>query len=260
MTAPTSPVLRHRPVTEAADALNLLAEWLTHVQNEGDASDAFEALLRLNGDTVADIARRLAQPAAQQSEAGEYRQRLHDFNAMTDDEMRPQQSEAGTTDLLASLIGADQARIAREQPSAQQSSSPSPLPVDGLETVAYRVTWVNDSSNDNDRRMYVDGQQWAKIYGWNHASLNARCDIIQAALENRRQSAADALEAANRRAERAEAEAADLRKAVEFYANEWTVPAIGPRDAPEPTIRLSRDHGQRARQALAAHAKQEPGA
>lgn len=50
-------------------------------------------------------------------------------------------------------------------------------------TTEHKITWVNDASNVNDRRMYVDGQQWAKVYGWDEASLNARCDILQEAME-----------------------------------------------------------------------------
>lgn len=50
------------------------------------------------------------------------------------------------------------------------------------EAVARKVEWVNDASNINDRRMYVDGSQWAKIYGWDKASLDARCDALEAAL------------------------------------------------------------------------------
>jgi hypothetical protein len=46
----------------------------------------------------------------------------------------------------------------------------------------HKVTWVNDASNAHDRRMYVDGQQWAKVYGWDDASLNARCDALERAL------------------------------------------------------------------------------
>lgn len=44
------------------------------------------------------------------------------------------------------------------------------------------VTWVNDASNENDRRMFVDGQQWAKVSGWDKKSLDARCDALEAAL------------------------------------------------------------------------------
>lgn len=48
--------------------------------------------------------------------------------------------------------------------------------------IARKIEWVNDASNINDRRMYVDGQQWAKVYGWDKASLDARCDALEAAL------------------------------------------------------------------------------
>lgn len=47
---------------------------------------------------------------------------------------------------------------------------------------AVRITWVNDTSNLNDRRMYVNGEQWAKVYGWDEASLNARCDALERAM------------------------------------------------------------------------------
>lgn len=49
--------------------------------------------------------------------------------------------------------------------------------------VTHKITWVNDASNINDRRMYVDGSQWCKVYGWDWDSLNARCDTLQAAME-----------------------------------------------------------------------------
>lgn len=48
----------------------------------------------------------------------------------------------------------------------------------------------------------------------------------------------------------AQQEAERLRGALAFYRDEWTVPAIGPRGEPEPTIRLLNDQGRRARQAL----------
>ena len=52
----------------------------------------------------------------------------------------------------------------------------------GGERQTYKVTWVDDAKNPNDRRMYLDGQQWAKVYGWDKASLDARCAILEAAL------------------------------------------------------------------------------
>lgn len=42
----------------------------------------------------------------------------------------------------------------------------------------------------------------------------------------------------------------ELEAALRFYASEWTVPAIGPRGEPEPTMRLERDQGATARRAL----------
>lgn len=48
------------------------------------------------------------------------------------------------------------------------------------------------------------------------------------------------------------ARVAELEKALRFYAFEWTVPAIGPRGEPEPTMRLERDQGAVARRALTA--------
>ena len=47
-----------------------------------------------------------------------------------------------------------------------------------------------------------------------------------------------------------------LREALTFYAEQWTVPPIGPREAPAPTMRLDADHGRLARTALA---EGEPG-
>jgi len=59
-TAPEGGDWRTVPVAEAMFALNLLADWLTRVQNESDDTDAEKALLCLSGDAVADIAKRLA--------------------------------------------------------------------------------------------------------------------------------------------------------------------------------------------------------
>ncbi|MFN7611460.1 MAG: hypothetical protein ACK5QX_11085 [bacterium] len=48
-----------------------------------------------------------------------------------------------------------------------------------------RVTFGPDAANENNRRMFVDGSQWAKVYGWDKASVEARCDTLAQALARR---------------------------------------------------------------------------
>jgi len=45
-----------------------------------------------------------------------------------------------------------------------------------------RVTIGPDAENGNNRRLFVDGSQWAKIYGWDDESVEARANEIVAAL------------------------------------------------------------------------------
>jgi hypothetical protein len=81
---------------------------------------------------------------------------------------------SGEADINAEEL-ADRILAVLAHPPAQGSES-------GGERPAYRVTWVDDAKNPNDRRLYVDGSQWAKAYGWDKASLDARCVILEAAL------------------------------------------------------------------------------
>jgi hypothetical protein len=39
-----------------------------------------------------------------------------------------------------------------------------------------------DAANPNNRRLFVNGQQWAKVYGWDKRSVEARADTIATAL------------------------------------------------------------------------------
>ena len=45
-----------------------------------------------------------------------------------------------------------------------------------------RVTIGPDAENGNNRRLFVDGSQWAKICGWDDESVEARANEIVAAL------------------------------------------------------------------------------
>lgn len=48
----------------------------------------------------------------------------------------------------------------------------------------YKVTVGPDAQNPNNRRLFVNGHQWAKVYGWDNASVEARCKILSDALDD----------------------------------------------------------------------------
>lgn len=48
-----------------------------------------------------------------------------------------------------------------------------------------KVTRVKDATNPNCARIYVNGGQWMKVYGWDEHDLTFRCNIIIEALEKR---------------------------------------------------------------------------
>lgn len=52
-------MLKPYEVRDAVEALALLADWLTQIQNESDHTDAELSLLKLNGDSVAWLSNRL---------------------------------------------------------------------------------------------------------------------------------------------------------------------------------------------------------
>ena len=49
-------------------------------------------------------------------------------------------------------------------------------------TAGEGVTFGPAKGEPNSARMFVDGQQWAKVYGWDASSLKARCDALSATL------------------------------------------------------------------------------
>lgn len=59
-----------------------------------------------------------------------------------------------------------------------------PRPADGgdREKVARTARVGPDAANPNNRRLFVDGQQWAKVYGWDKASVEARSAALIEAL------------------------------------------------------------------------------
>lgn len=55
--------------------------------------------------------------------------------------------------------------------------------LDGLHPASnYRVSFIDDGQNANNRRLFVGGEQWAKVYGFDPASAEARAEIIKAAM------------------------------------------------------------------------------
>lgn len=236
MTTPTSPVLRHGPVTTLAECppglflfgetMAFKSEYRTRTASHQYQSDAYvlESGEYFWGGAKSSEAREalivqpvtLAQPAAQQSEA----------------ERRPMEDlgDGRWADVDPETVAA-----------AQQSSSPSPLPVEDAPG-----GWL---IRESDGGWHWTGTRIAAV-----AALTEGLEVVDLAVT--RQSAADALEAAIRRAERAEAEAADLRKALEPFARlEVPKKSVGNAGA----YSILHSHIRAAQEALSTHAKQEPG-
>jgi len=85
----------------------------------------------------------------------------------------------GTTAVLA---GADALREALDALEALYAHPNTAGEVKTGEREARKVTVGPCAKNPNDRRLFVDGHQWAKVYGWDKASVEARCDEIVKAL------------------------------------------------------------------------------